>query len=115
MMDILNKIKTKYCEVCHVGAPSKLIGYKSSGTCLDYAYDILKVPYAFAWEIYTDEKELPELQKFRRAKDPQQYIRNALTKTRSFLSVEEGTDLLRKKNDEAILQPRRKTIVFKSF
>ena len=27
------------------------------GTCLDYAYDVLNVPYAFAFEIYGNEEE----------------------------------------------------------
>lgn len=63
MLTVLNEIKNKYCSVCDVGSPAKLIGYKSSGTCLDYIYDNYKVPYSFAWEIYTNEKVLPELEK----------------------------------------------------
>jgi len=41
------------------------IGYQSSGTCLDYVYEKLNVPYAFAFEIYTDETKLPELEKLK--------------------------------------------------
>lgn len=28
------------------------VGYKSSGTCLDYAFDVVKTPYPFGFEIY---------------------------------------------------------------
>jgi hypothetical protein len=55
MDEVLKEIQTKFCKVCKVGAPSKLIGYKSSGTCLDYIYDNFKVPYSLAWEIYSNE------------------------------------------------------------
>lgn len=61
MKEILTVIKRKYCNNCDMGSPAKLIGYKSSGTCLDYIYDNLKVPYSLAWEIYTNEREFPEL------------------------------------------------------
>jgi hypothetical protein len=61
MKSVLNQMKEKYCSVCKVGSPALLIGYKSSGTCLDYAYKKLKVPYTFAFEIYTDEMPFPEI------------------------------------------------------
>jgi len=64
MKEILGIIKKKYCSNCDMGAPSKLIGYKSSGTCLDYIYDNLKVPYSLAWEIYTNERLFPELNNY---------------------------------------------------
>ena len=64
MYKVLNEIKGKYCSVCHVGPPSKLIGYKSSGTCLDYIYDNFKVPYSLAWEIYSSEEPFVELKSF---------------------------------------------------
>jgi len=35
-----------------VGAAGKEVGYLCPGTCLDYAYDKVNVPYSFAWEIY---------------------------------------------------------------
>lgn len=57
------QMKEKFCSVCKVGSPSLLIGYKSSGTCLDYAYKKMKIPYTFAFEIYTDEEQLPEMEK----------------------------------------------------
>ncbi len=62
MKEILGIIKKNYCKNCDLGAPSKLIGYKSSGTCLDYIYDNMKVPYSFAWEIYTNERVFTELE-----------------------------------------------------
>ncbi len=55
MINALNLIKNKYCKNCLLGAPSKLIGYQSSGTCIDYLYDIVKVPKTFVWEIYTND------------------------------------------------------------
>lgn len=61
MKNLLIKIKQKFCSVCDIGSPSMLIGYKSSGTSLDYAYKKLKVPVTYAWEIYTNEKVLPEM------------------------------------------------------
>jgi len=67
MKEILGIIKQKYCSNCDLGARSKLIGYKSSGTCLDYIYDKLKVPYSLAWEIYTNEREFGELKDYLRS------------------------------------------------
>ena len=58
---VLDEIKDKFCKSCEVGSASLKIGYQSSGTCLDYIYDKLNVPYSFAWEIYTNEIALPEL------------------------------------------------------
>lgn len=69
MKEILGIIKKKYCSTCDLGAPSKLIGYKSSGTCLDYIYDKLKVPYSLAWEIFTNEREFVELKDYLRKKE----------------------------------------------
>jgi hypothetical protein len=61
MKEILGLLKSKYCKNCDMGAPSVLIGYQSSGTCLDYIYDNYKVPYSLAWEIYTNERDFIEL------------------------------------------------------
>ena len=41
------------------------IGYKSSGTGMDYAYEKLKIPYSFVWEVNTDEQNNPELEEFK--------------------------------------------------
>jgi hypothetical protein len=62
MHKALELVKMKFCSTCQLGPPSRLIGYKSSGTCLDYIYDNFKVPYALAWEIYTNEVNMPELE-----------------------------------------------------
>ena len=62
--EILGTIKNKYCKTCDLGSPAKLLGYKSSGTCLDYIYDKFKVPYTLAWEIYTNEREFTELKEY---------------------------------------------------
>lgn len=61
MKEILNKLQQKYCKNCDMGSPSALIGYQSSGTCLDYIYDNFKVPYSLAWEIYSNERVFVEL------------------------------------------------------
>ncbi len=58
---VLSEIQKNYCSACHYGGLTKLIGYKSNGTCLDYVYDIYKVPYSIAWEIYTNETVFPEM------------------------------------------------------
>jgi hypothetical protein len=67
MKTVLNQIKNNFCPVCDVGAPSKLIGYTSRGTCLDYIYDKLRVPYSLAWEIYSNEKDFPEMNAYSKA------------------------------------------------
>jgi hypothetical protein len=58
MINALKIIKDKYCTNCLLGSAAKLIGYFSSGTSMDYIYDIVKVPKAFVWEIYTNENAL---------------------------------------------------------
>jgi hypothetical protein len=67
MKNLLTKIKQKFCSICDVGSPSMLIGYKSSGTSLDYAFKNLNIPVTYAWEIYTNEKILPEMQNFKQS------------------------------------------------
>lgn len=59
---VLLSIKEKFCSVCKLGSPSKLVGYKSPGTSLDYAYEKLKIPISLVWEIYTNEVKLPKMQ-----------------------------------------------------
>lgn len=51
MLAILKTLDKKYCE-CPYGAAGKEVGYACPGTCLDWIYDDLKTPYAFAFEIY---------------------------------------------------------------
>jgi len=51
MLQLLLKLDSKYCE-CPYGGAGKEVGYPCPGTCLDWVYDDLKTPYAFAFEIY---------------------------------------------------------------
>eukprot|EP00743_Colponemidia_sp_Colp-15_P001225 GILK01001345.1.p1 GENE.GILK01001345.1~~GILK01001345.1.p1 ORF type:complete len:395 (-),score=42.11 GILK01001345.1:186-1370(-) len=55
MLDVLKKLNPKYCN-CPAGAAGKEVGYLCPGTCLDYVYDVLGVPFAFAWEIYSRDQ-----------------------------------------------------------
>lgn len=50
-MSVLSQLNPNHCK-CSTGSAGKEVGYLCPGTCLDYAYDKLKVPYVFAWEIY---------------------------------------------------------------
>jgi hypothetical protein len=52
MMQILKDLDKDHCE-CPFGAAGKEVGYSCPGTCLDWVYDKLQTPYAFAFEIYT--------------------------------------------------------------
>eukprot|EP00929_Paragymnodinium_shiwhaense_P010747 TRINITY_DN11569_c0_g1_i2.p2 TRINITY_DN11569_c0_g1~~TRINITY_DN11569_c0_g1_i2.p2 ORF type:complete len:184 (-),score=42.59 TRINITY_DN11569_c0_g1_i2:17-568(-) len=52
MLNILRTVDSKYCQ-CPYGAAGKEVGYACPGTCLDWVYEALKTPYAFALEIYT--------------------------------------------------------------
>lgn len=52
MLDILEDVDSRHCE-CPFGSAGKEVGYACPGTCLDYAYDVEKTPFAFAFEIYT--------------------------------------------------------------
>ena len=61
---MLNEVKTEYCSICKVGDPPQLLGYKASGSCMDYVYDKYKVPYSVALEVYTNEKIFPEMNNF---------------------------------------------------
>lgn len=60
MLEILNTMNEKYCG-CDVGAAGDKVGYLCPGTCLDYAYDRLKVPYTYAFEIYSTKRSLPAM------------------------------------------------------
>jgi hypothetical protein len=53
MMDILKSLDKDHCK-CPFGAAGKEVGYSCPGTCLDWVYDKLQTPFAFAFEIYTD-------------------------------------------------------------
>lgn len=56
MLSMILPLDEESCQ-CPMGAAGKEVGYLCPGTCLDYAYDVLKVPYAFAFEIYGNEEE----------------------------------------------------------
>jgi len=60
MMNILKALDKDHCE-CPFGAAGKEVGYSCPGTCLDWVYDKLQTPYAFAFEIYTDPSKNEEL------------------------------------------------------
>jgi len=52
MMQILKSLDRDHCQ-CPFGAAGKEVGYSCPGTCLDWVYDKLNTPFAFAFEIYT--------------------------------------------------------------
>lgn len=56
MKNITETIDKQYCN-CPSGAAVKKVWYLCPGTCLDYGYENLKIPYTFAWEIYGDIDE----------------------------------------------------------
>jgi len=60
MLKILRDVDQKHCE-CPFGAAGKEVGYACPGTCLDWVYDKLQTPYAFAFEIYTDPEQNEDL------------------------------------------------------
>jgi len=51
MLRILRNLDKDHCQ-CPYGAAGKEVGYSCPGTSLDWVYDELKTPYAFAWEIH---------------------------------------------------------------
>ena len=61
MVTVLKSIQSKYCKQCVVGSPAETLNYFSYGNCLDYAYEVLKIPYSFAWEIYSGDTMNEEL------------------------------------------------------
>mmetsp|Transcript_92224 Transcript_92224/g.257763 ORF Transcript_92224/g.257763 Transcript_92224/m.257763 type:complete len:413 (-) Transcript_92224:126-1364(-) len=60
MMQILKDLDSEHCE-CPFGAAGREVGYSCPGTCLDYVYDKLQTPYAFAFEIYANPAEEEDL------------------------------------------------------
>jgi hypothetical protein len=78
MKSILGKLDSEYCN-CPSGAAGKQVGYLCPGTCLDYVYDKLHTPYAFAFEIYADpadQEQLHEEYKSERLQEKEMSIRN---------------------------------------
>lgn len=68
MLRILNQLKTEICPVCSVGNPVQILGYKASGSCMDYVFEKFEIPYSIAWEIYTNEKQFKELNNYVKSK-----------------------------------------------
>jgi hypothetical protein len=60
MLKILREVDQEHCD-CPFGAAGKEVGYSCPGTCLDWVYDKLQTPYAFAFEIYTDPEQNADL------------------------------------------------------
>merc|ERR1719491_829223 len=60
MINILKALDKDHCE-CPFGAAGREVGYSCPGTCLDWVYDKLQTPYAFAFEIYTNPEMDDEL------------------------------------------------------
>ncbi len=58
MLQILRELNPIYCN-CQMGAAGKEVGYLCPGTCLDYAYEKITVPYSYAFEIYNKESKIP--------------------------------------------------------
>lgn len=62
MLNILQDIDKIHCQ-CPYGAAGKEVGYACPGTCVDYAYDVLRTPYVFAFEIWGNPSETYWLRK----------------------------------------------------
>jgi len=60
MLKILREVDQEHCQ-CPFGAAGKEVGYACPGTCLDWIYDKLQTPYAFAFEIFTDPGQNADL------------------------------------------------------
>jgi len=88
MLSMILPLDEKYCQ-CPMGAAGKEVGYLCPGTCLDYAYDVLNVPFAFAFEIYGDENERRKCkEEFERQKMRFQEKESYMNDVVSFLQVE---------------------------
>lgn len=70
MVRVLRPISEKYCN-CPFGSLAQVIGYKSPGNSIDYAYEDLGIPFAFTWEIYAT-KELTDYYHWSRKTQQQQ-------------------------------------------
>eukprot|EP00929_Paragymnodinium_shiwhaense_P053252 TRINITY_DN2665_c0_g1_i1.p1 TRINITY_DN2665_c0_g1~~TRINITY_DN2665_c0_g1_i1.p1 ORF type:complete len:484 (+),score=119.19 TRINITY_DN2665_c0_g1_i1:135-1586(+) len=62
MMAILKDVDESYCQ-CPYGAAGHEVGYSCPGTCLDWVFDQLQTPFAFAVEIYVSEVESQRLER----------------------------------------------------
>jgi len=64
MNDVLSKIQGKYCKNCKIGPLEDILKYTTGGNCLDYAFDCLRIPYAFAWEIFNGPASATGIEQF---------------------------------------------------
>ncbi len=88
MLKMILPLDEESCQ-CPMGAAGKEVGYLCPGTCLDYAYDVLKVPYAFAFEIYGNEEERKKCKEaFERQKMRFKEAKSTTTEFYSFLEVQ---------------------------
>lgn len=62
MLEILKDLDQDHCQ-CPFGAAGKEVGYPCPGTCLDWVYDKLDTPYAFAFEIYARPSDARSLKR----------------------------------------------------
>jgi len=62
MLKALDGLNKDYCD-CKTRPAGLNVGYTSPGTSLDYAYDLLKVPYSYAFEIYSQYQDVPAISK----------------------------------------------------
>lgn len=51
------EVQKKYCTECQIGLPVEVLGYKASGSLMDYSQKELGVKYALSWEIFEDPNE----------------------------------------------------------
>jgi len=59
MLGIVKKINRKYCN-CTAGSIGNELGYLCHGTCLDYAFEQLRVKFTFGFEIYDGKTTNPQ-------------------------------------------------------
>lgn len=93
MMEILRSLDEDHCK-CPFGAAGREVGYSCPGTCLDWVYDHLKTPYAFAFEIYTSAAESEDLAE--RWQEKMASTGGALLQERSHLGHKHFRDLFGK-------------------
>jgi len=94
LKSIMGDLKQKFCNYCSVGTPSEFLGYVSPGNCLDYVYDKLKVPYAMAWEIYTNEiNYIPYMNKEKSLKEGSHHHKNSEDKIHHLSSKSESDEV----------------------
>lgn len=61
MLKVLTTIDKEFDLNMEIGPASEILSYLSPGNCMDYAYSVSKVPYTYAWEIYSDRPHLESI------------------------------------------------------